>query len=338
MKPFFALAPWEFPGADFDPTPHATTRADIGGRERTIWIKMREGVIYFKDAEHARVYAVTRLSDDEIAVDAERLVAVWKAEIARENYGAFLVIRHRFPRSFATASCCIILQADGSGWIKEHFDRDWTKFYSLLPEPLRLWGRKPLGHKGEFIFQQMHSHFLERAVSPAHFQSIEPRWTNGSAEEMMTVARSAAQLWQIPYPASKTLEWICQSNSAFFNESSILPFRYASHYQSTFNEIQEWVRWHYAFVGIAWIKATENAELQEQMRYKQRKNWLRSVDKWGENWRGNWSGTQFKLQLFAPPISNASMHDKLEAARVMQKFLAGRMPADEIEAILRDAL
>ena len=42
MKPVFAIAPWEYPGATFDPNAHAFTRHVFAGRERELWLKMRE--------------------------------------------------------------------------------------------------------------------------------------------------------------------------------------------------------------------------------------------------------------------------------------------------------
>ena len=344
MPPFFALAPWEYPGAKFDPTPHAITRADIGGREREIWLKMRAGVIYFKDAQHARVYAVTRLFDDAIAEDAERLVAVWKEEVGRENYGAFVVIRRKFPRSFATGSFCLILRADGSGWVKEHFDKTWQKFLPLLSEPVLFWRRESLGKIGATVVQKMQTQFLERTVKPTHFQTIPPQWTGSGADKMMQVLQGAAQLFLTQFSSHlwwpSPLDWRYQSHSDFFNGgmkslSSSYPY---SIWSNHFSQTRELVKWRNVFIGIEWKQASVDDEFAAQLKPNVRKSWARGLNQWGENWRGNWAGRQHRIDFGIPSFSTPSQHDKLEAAFVLRDFLTDKLPAAHIETMLRDAL
>ena len=347
MTPFFAIAPWEYPGASFDPAPHAIVRAKIGGREREIWIKMREGVIYFKDAEHARVYAVRRLFDDKIAADAERLIAVWRVEIARENYGAFLVIRRKFPRSFATGSFCLIARDDGNGWIKEHFDREWREF-SCKASDFRLWSDAPYfllsknwRYVGNTVIDRMQTLFRDRTVRPTHFEAVAPHWLRGNSGEMAHVVRGAALLFSLNDSNRDANElarmWTYQSNSLFFNaisEDTFPLFPRRPH----FIQIQDLVKWHYAFIGVNCIKVSADVELQEKMGVKTRKNWRRGLEKWGEDWRGNWSTQPYQTTFRVSPPREPSHHDKLETALTMREFFKGKWPDDEINLFIAELM
>lgn len=341
MRTVYALAPWEYPGADFDPNPHAFTRHVFAGKERNLWLKMRRGVIYFGEVEHARTYAVTRLFNDAIAADAERLIAAWRSEVERESYGAFLVIRQHFSHSFAVGSFCLILRADGSNWIKEHFDEEWQQFSSPLTQPFLFWSRDPLGKTGASVVQKLQSQFLNRTVNSAHFQSVEPHWT-GDAQDIVSVGRSAAQLWLLPamgvwWGTKSRAHWKYKSNDLAFNVEIQTPFP-DRQWSQQFDRVQELLKWHNAFVGVEWKQATKDENYARQIKTKPRKYWLRSLDKWGEDWRGNFVGRQYTHNFSEPPISVTSQHDKLEAALILREFLRDKLPAEQIKAMLQDAL
>ena len=345
MRTVCALAPWEYPGADFDPNPHAFTRHVFAGKERELWLKMRDGVIYFGEVEGERAHAVPSLFDDAIAADAERLIAFWKSEVERENYGAFIVIRNKLPRSLAVGSYCVILRGDGSGWIKEHFDGDWREFsYSSLGL-FRLWGGTPYlalsrnwQAAGAFIAHRMQTHFLARAVDAAHFQAVAPFWTNGDANEVARVLRSAAMLFDLTSSNRDmhqlTPKWIYQSNSLFWNSVSENRFALFPS-KAKFIQVQTLVKWHYAFVGLECKRISDDTEVQNQMGYKTRKSWLRGLQRWGENWRGNWWTRPYDCALNVSPPRTPSQHDKLEAALTMRDFLRGRWPDDEVKELTR---
>lgn len=98
------------------------------------------------------------------------------------------------------------------------------------------------------------------------------------------------------------------------------------------------LKWHNAFVGVEWKQATKDKNYELLIQPKSRKYWLRGLDKWGENWRGNFVGRQHSFGFNEPPISVMSHHDKLEATLIVRNFLQDKLPADEIDKMLRDAL
>ena len=337
MTPFFAIAPWEYPGAVFDPTPHAITRADIGGRERVIWLKMRDGVIYFRDAARVQTLAIPKLCDPQLSTDAKALIENWKREIEIGNYGVYAVTRRTWPGTLATSSFCIILCADGHGWIAEHFDNDWQKFEIALPQTLDLWRKSPFGEECAQVAKQMRARFLDRTVDEVDFRSLPQRWTGGKTEAMVDVLRSAALLWIVPEKLGKSannpLEWRCKSNSLFYEGGVSSDLIWASSHR--YNKIWEIVKRYYHFVGVEWRRASAFPELQSQYNDKV---WQQGFEKWGENWRGNFVSEQYQMTLTAPPLSTPSHHDKLEAALILREFLADKMPAAKVEAMLHDAL
>lgn len=139
MKPFFEIAPWEYAGADFDPNPQTVVRSSVNDHGKTWWLKVRDGIIYFRDAAKVRVFAVPQRFLDLNPNDSEQLIQIWQREIERENYGSHLISRRTWPGTRATSSFCIVLRADGSGTIREHFDADWREFQLDLPKTLDLW-------------------------------------------------------------------------------------------------------------------------------------------------------------------------------------------------------
>lgn len=334
--PFFAISPWEYPGAHFDSSPHAITWLEIGGKKRTFWLKMRDGIIFFREATRVPVLAIPKLFAQDLAPDADRLVYEWKREISLDNYGPLIVSHRLWPRTPVSANYCIILRASGSGWIKEHFDATWREFASPFNTPLNLWSVKPAyGNESEKIVGEMRPLFLNREVDAAHFQSIDAHWSHGNADEMLEVLRSAAQLWPGPGKwsdyARRPLEWRCKSNSPFRAGSVTGNLTFGSSHR--FQLVWGMVKWHYGFVGIEWRKASDEPELNAEWN----EQWKRGFDRWGENWRGNWVGRQYETELSMPPVTPPSHHERLEAALVLRDFLRDKMPTDKIDDLLHDA-
>lgn len=189
----------------------------------------------------------------------------------------------------------------------------------------------------------MQAQFLERTVDPIHFQSVAPFWV-GSAEQVSLLTQSAAQLWLIPtlggdkvWNPSKMLRWKYRSNNAFFAPRNDSPF---SDYpwDQQFSQIHDLIAWHHAFVGIEWKQASKFFDFERQLKPEIKRRWQRGLNKWGEHWRGNFAGRQHNFWVHEPPLQMPTEHDKLEASFVMRNFLQDKLPNDEIEAMLRDAL
>ena len=88
MRKHFAISPWEHPGADYSPAPQAETQLEVGWKKRRFWLKMRDGVIFFREPSLVPLYAVPKRFDFE-ASDQEQLIASWKREVEGGNYGSF---------------------------------------------------------------------------------------------------------------------------------------------------------------------------------------------------------------------------------------------------------
>lgn len=337
MKNHFAIAPWEYPGADFDPAPHAQTRLDIGGKKRTLWLKMRDGIIFFREPSLAPVYAIPKRFDQELASDPEKLVFEWQREVLRDNYGAYFVSHRKWPGTPAIANYCLIVRTDNTGWMKEHFDEEWRAIAPLVALKNPLWIAKPTySYTSEQVCKKMRPVFLKREVDARHFQTAPPHWTH-SPHEMLSVLRSAALLWRAtPYTkvlVEKPLEWQCKSNSSFQGGVVTGWLTYGDSHRC--GVVWDFVKWHYGFVGVEWKRASDHPELIAL--YKP-SIWQKGFDAYGENWRGNWIGSRYETTLTAPPLSAPTQHDKLEAALCLREFLADKMPADKLAMWIQDAL
>jgi len=337
MKNHFAIAPWEFPGADFDPAPHAQTRADIGGKKRTLWLKMHGGVIFFREPSLAPVYAIPTRFDKELAGDPEKLVFEWQHEVGRDNYGSYFVSHRKWPGTPTTTNYCFIVRADGSGWMKEHFDEEWHEIINPFSLRTQVWSAKPtFSHLSETICKKMRPLFLKREVDKRHFQTIASHW-NHDPHEMMSVLRSAAVLW-LPTPYmdwffGKPLDWKCKSNSPFRNGAVV--GHLTAHKTHRYNIVWDFVKWHYGFVGVEWKRASDHPELIALFKPNV---WQKGFDTYGEDWRGNWIGSAYETTLTAPSLSPPTQHDKLEAALCLREFLADKMPAEKLATWIQDAL
>ena len=298
---------------------------------------MREGVIYFQDAARVQTFAVPKLCDPQLSTDAKALIKTWKREVEIGNYGVYAMTRRTWPGTLATSSFCIILSADGHGWIAEHFDKGWQQFEIPLPQTLDLWRKRPFGEECARVAKQMRAQFLDRTVEEADFHSLPQQWIGGTTEAMVDVLRSAALLWVTPEKLGKSannpLEWRCKSNSLFYEGGVSSDLVWASSHR--YNKVWEIVKRRHYFVGIEWKRASALPALQS---HYSDKVWQQGFEKWGENWRGNFVGQQYQTTLTAPPLSTPSHHDKLEAALVLRDFLRDKLPAEQIEAMLQEAL
>ncbi|BCM89698.1 hypothetical protein IAD21_01545 [Abditibacteriota bacterium] len=334
--PFFAIAPWEYPGADFDSNSHATSRLEIGGKKRTFWLKMREGIIFFRESTRIPVFAIPKLFCSDLEHDVDRLIYEWKCEVESDNYGAFIISHRNWPRTPVSANYCIIARANGSGWIKEHFDERWQEFSIPRNTQLALWNPKPAyGSESEKVVGEMRPHFWNRTVDAAHFQTIPAHWSGGGVTEMLEVLRSAALLWVNPDKSlhyfRRDFQWSCKSNSAFWAGSVSGDLTYDSSYRIQL--IWDLVKWHYGFVGVEWKKVSDAPELQAKFA----EQWQRGFDQWGENWRGNWVGRQYKTKFSMSPLSVPSHHEKLESVLTLREFLRDKMPSAKINDLLKDS-
>lgn len=335
----FAILPWEHVGASFAPQAHAQTRLEIGYKKRTFLLKMREGIIYFKEPTLANIYAIPKIFTPTLADDPKELIEAWTREVREENYGLLLVSHRKWPKTPTQANFCIILRPNYSGWVAEHFDSTWKEF--SLPKSLSffVWGSKGAYFDlTDAIFKATGAQFLNRSVDPALFKIIPTGWTHGTQQEFLDVVRAAFLLFASPFPpnwAGGAMSCTCKSNSPFLEGSVSSSLIYAGQEFSGFRKVWTIIKNHCGFVGLEWRKATDHPELQAQF---DPKIWERGIEQWGENWRGNWIGSGTNMEITFPPVSAPSHHDRLEAALTLRWFLRDKMPPEKLENLLQQAL
>lgn len=83
---------------------------------------------------------------------------------------------------------------------------------------------------------------------------------------------------------------------------------------------------HHAFVGLNWHEGEEADNLYP--RAKLERLWKAGIEKWGENWRGNWAPQRARFELTSDAVVSA--HDQLASRlSLLRDFLLG---LDNVEA------
>ena len=194
----FSILPWEHRGSDAPTVAHAQYELEIGGRERQFLLKMREGVIYFKSCKSAPMWAVTRVFESDLVGD--ELIETWRAEVARENYGRYLVYRPFLfdlkTRSGGVQTAIgIVHRADYSGWAREWFDEIWLDVPAHRDgKTLDIWGNQ-FEKATRRTLHHTHREFLDRALPESARHKFETHWVRGNEAELQRVFALAQRLF-----------------------------------------------------------------------------------------------------------------------------------------------
>ena len=195
----FSLSPWEYRGSGASTAPHAKCRAQLGEREREFLLKMRGGVVYFKENKRAPLWAVTRVFERDLAGD--ELIEAWQSEVRRGNHGRYIVYRpalltnrENWRESIDTAMP-LIQRADHSGWMREWFEPVW---HEIPPHrngrELDVWGNQ-FQQATARAFYHVRDATLNRAIEPQQRANIETRWIKGSEAELQRIFSLALRLF-----------------------------------------------------------------------------------------------------------------------------------------------
>ena len=333
----FVVAPFEFLGSGLNSRAHAEARLEIGGKKRNFVLKLHDGVLYFKEPSRGQVFAVLQIFDANLARDSIGLISTWQREIAAGNFGAFVAKREFFAKLPIRGQFLMIVQSDGNGWMKEHFDGEWFSL-PLLDSPPKsdLWDEKSVETQIGELLPLVKASLLQRIVSPEIRQSDAPRFVGGDKDEFLLLIKAAARLFladsAIQAPASLKLK----SHSAFAKgeiesfwlKNALREPRFAAFWKILEREMP--------FVGVKWSEGGEQD--RQYARPRAARFFEAGLEQWGENWRGNWAPQRGSLSFDVGDFCNCSAHEKLEAALQTRQWLRGKIAESEIEAILKTGL
>lgn len=346
----FILRPWEFLGAPINEATHAQIAAEIGGRNRHFLLKMHQGVIYFREQVNSRngaqnppIYAVTRIFEDEM--DSEKLIACWRAEMERENYGRFVSRVRRFSSLAGQAILCIIHRRDRSGWIKENSDCDWLKFDSnARQKPLDLWApRLFLHYANRRAAQLAHKTMVNRTLPPQNRMDWPVRWLNGSPDELRPLLLAVLQLWapqigeHYDDEDSILLQWCACGPHSLGGARLCCDFDLPNFQFSISARAILRLLWDdFTFQGLVWRNDLENPV--DNRTYIDEDLMKAGNRTFGEDWRGNWwPETPFESFDFAP-FSTPTAHERLEAALVVRPWLSKKLTPQRARKLIDNAL
>lgn len=311
----FSISPWEHRGSGDSTDPHAQTRLQIGGRERNFQLKMREGVIYFREPKHAPVWAITRHFEREMR--GGELIESWRGEIERNNYGRFVVYRPSLPGTSINTTLAIVHRADYSGWLREWFARDWHQTpVHRDKKTLDVWGnnfqnatRRAYSHGGDAL--------INRAMEPGERRDIPLQWLAGDEAELNRIFALVVRLFMRrdpTYPQQSGLfrrSFVASSpinEGGWFSQDWLSSFAADLQVSPAFEPLLRLMELHFVLVGLSWKKATDRPKTQ-----------------WGERWRGRWETVAPDVQLAREVESWMSAHEKLEAQLELRDWLRDKV-------------
>lgn len=324
----FSILPWEHRGSGVASAPHAQTELEIGGRKRQLLLKMREGVIYFRESKRAPVWAITRQFEREM-VGAE-LVEIWREEIGRANYGRFIIYRPNLSGTTVNTTLAMIHRADYSGWVREWFSSDWRQ------TPVRR-DRKTLdvwGNNFQNATRRAYSHaadaLINRAMEPGERRDFPLQWVAGDEAELKRIFALVVRLFlrrDPTYPQQSGLlrrSFVASSpinEGGWFSQDWLSSFAADLQVSPAFEPILRLMESHFVLIGMSWKKTSD-----------------RPKTPWGERWRGRWEVVAPDIKLAVEVETGMSAHEKLEALLELRAWLAGKATPRQCANWLSQAL
>lgn len=326
----FVLSPWEHAATDFNPAPHAQTRLEIGGKKRNFLLKLREGVIWFKEPSRGAIFGTLALFPDNLTRDSIGLISAWQKEMAAENFGVLLTKRDYFPKTTCRGRLIFLFKGDGSGWMREHFDHNWFDIPPIEPfVPFSLWNPREAEEALQKFLGAARAQLINRAINPAVRELEPPQFFGPHADAFEAVLRAALQLFVSATPHARTLQFKAHSS---FAKGEIEGYDLnwclrAPGFALVWKQLESTV-----LAGVNWSEGGEELTAYNQKRNE--KFHAAGLEKWGENWRGNWAPRRAKWSVELP--TNApSAHEKIEAAKILRDWSRGKSWENELSERLR---
>ncbi len=331
MNTHFSILPWEFRGAEFSPQAHAQTELEIGGKTRDLLLKMREGVVYFKEPARVPVYAVTKQFERELR--AEELEKAWREEVGRENFGRFVVYQPNFPGTSASTVLAMVHRADHSGWVREWFRPDWIEVpVHRDTKQLDVWGTN-FQNATRRAFRHTQSALLNCALSAQERCSLQSNWTVGSEAELRRVFALVLRLYVRQRGADSRRTWFFAACNPASNGGFVDTFNPHYHHDAQFSPsvgpLLKLLEQHFVWTAMNWKHNSSFASDHA----------LQSLaDKWGTSWRGHYSVSTPRIKISVPLVASLSSHEKLESLLELRAWLDGKIPPKQSARLLNQAL
>ncbi|BCM89699.1 hypothetical protein IAD21_01546 [Abditibacteriota bacterium] len=329
----FVLLPYEYPFSGANSKPHATARLTVGGKARNFVLKIHEGTLYFKEPARSQIFVVLDEFDADLARDSIGLVSRWQQQVAQNNYGAFVTKRDYFPKIPVRAQILMVLNADGSGWMKEHFDSQWFLMPDEKAAPLDIWNDKEVEAQIRERLFPVQRQLINRALTPEILTAESPRWLAEDGDRITELLVAATRLFVPPsdYWNDAERRILKIKSHSTFAKGDIEGYwlKHAQH-NLKFKQFWDILETHIQFVGIRWSEGGEN--LEQYGRRRNEKVFQAGLEKWGHLWRGNWGPQRASFKIELPDTTNQTAHERMEAALTLREWLNGKIPAGEIES------
>ncbi len=337
MTSSFVLHPFDHSGASFPRLAHAHTRHSLGGKQRQFVLRLHGNTLYFKEPSRTSIYAVFGEFDSVLANDPDALVATWKKEVERDNFGAFGVRRDYFPGLAVRGQLLFVVQSQGRLWVKEHFDSQWFK----LPSHALTFGVfDPRGARYivSHLLIKVQSLLLDRALEPEILTLDRPRFVGPDANHFEQLARALSCFSFLPFFARHPLTF--KSHSTFSEGEQQQEILRLFLKDDLLLRIWDLLLESNTFVGVHWSEGREervdwSRQCEEGQRYlagESRRTVERGIQKWGRNWRGNWApqGARAEIRF----SEEASAHERLEAVLLLREWMQDRLALADQKMIL----
>jgi hypothetical protein len=320
----FILHPYGYPGSSFNPKAHAETRLEIGSKKRNFVLKIHEGVLYFKEPARAPVFAIPDLVDDALAGDSIGLISRWQREISVGNYGAFIAKRDFFAGLPVRGNFLMLVRADGTGWMREHFDREWFDLAAWEePQMFDLWNEKELDAHIAAALPWVKASLLQRVVEPEIRSSETLRWLGGSFEEFSSLVTAAVHLFLEPdFENGTDLDFKLKSHSAFAKGDIEAPWLKSACLNPKFAEVWQQLERQFHYVGVHWNEGGEKVEMYPRPRSE--RVFQDGLAQWGENWRGNWAPQRGSVTFRIPGLVKVSEAETQAEKELLENWMMGR--------------
>ncbi len=332
MNTHFSIPPWEFRGSNQLETAHAQAELEIGGTKRTLLLKMREGVIYFKEPNRVPAYAVTKQFERELR--GEELVETWREETRRENYGRFVVYNPSFPDTSVGTVLAMIHRADHSGWVREWFRPNWLEIPRHRDgKQLDLWGNG-FQNATRRAFRHTHKTLLDCALSTEERPEIAPNWKRGDEAELNRVFALVMRLYARRKAQDSNQTWdfaACNpaSKGGFADTFSSL-YHLDLEFSPSLGALRHLIEQEFVWAAMEWKHFNSKFDSFNANHA--------ALQKWGEHWRGNYGISTPHIGLTVPLVAHLSSHEKLESLLELREWLSDKTTAKQSAHLLAGAL
>lgn len=326
----FAILPWEYRGTNFAPSPHAVTSLDFNGQKRDFLLKMRDGIIYFKEPKGKVVFAVLRHFDRELR--GEELTSAWRTEVESENFGQFSWRSTIFMGCLANTVIVSATRPDYSGWISDAFHINWHEVPKHR-DGMRLDITKAnanMRHVTWRAINRTRPTLVDRAISETECQSLPSHWARGGKAELQRVLALITRLYIRRGNEVPKRRWYFEAT----NMASPGGLRgYLTPLDQSYNkglQISPFLRPlikvlddNFVWTKMDWQHHTSSASPDGLLNDME--------TRWGTRWRGNYSFSTPQFTLEAPLVASVSHHERLELSLQLREWLQDKVPSRQIE-------